>query len=86
MALEGSAATLAARGETALAVTLFSAAGAIREMTGTPLTAVERAEYDAILEEARLTLGPAFTLAQDRGTTLTAERAAALVLDPVTNR
>jgi tetratricopeptide (TPR) repeat protein len=82
MALEGFAATLAAGGELARAVTLFSAAGAIRETTGTPLTAAERAEYDSILGEARRSLGADFTLAQDRGTALSAERAASLILVP----
>jgi hypothetical protein len=63
-------------------VTLFSAASAIRETTGTPLTAAERAEYDSILGEARRSLGADFTLAQDRGTALSAERAASLILVP----
>jgi predicted ATPase/DNA-binding SARP family transcriptional activator len=82
MALEGSAAALAVHGgEPALAVTLFTVAGATREKFGTPTTAIERAEYDVILDHARLNLGADFALARDRGLGLTAEAAVALVLD-----
>jgi predicted ATPase/Tfp pilus assembly protein PilF len=81
MALEGTAASLAARGDPARAVTLFRTAGDIRETAGMPMTPIERAEYDAILGEARQMLGSDFVLAHDRGASLTAESAAALVLD-----
>jgi predicted ATPase len=81
MTLEGAAATLAGRGDPALAVTLFTVAAGIREATHTPLTAYERADYETILEDARQALGADFALAQDRGHAITMEAAAALVLD-----
>jgi tetratricopeptide (TPR) repeat protein len=57
--LEGWAKLLLAQGNAEQAATLLGAAAALREEIGAPLPPIERAAYDRLLADTRLTLGAA---------------------------
>jgi predicted ATPase len=82
MCLEGMAGVAAARGRAEYAATLFGAAHRVREETGTSIWPVNRPAYERDLEAVREALSAVrFIQAWEAGRAMTAEQAAAYVLD-----
>src|SRR6266849_1667335 len=78
LGLEGLAGVVAAQGEPAWAARLWGAAEALREVLSTPLTPVERADYERAVAAARTQLGEkAFAAAWAQGRSMTPEQALA---------
>jgi predicted ATPase/DNA-binding CsgD family transcriptional regulator len=76
--LEGLAAVVAAQGELAWAVRLWSAAEALRETRGMPLPPVYRADYERAIAAARTQLGEkTFAALWNEGRSMTPEQALA---------
>jgi predicted ATPase/DNA-binding CsgD family transcriptional regulator len=76
--LKGLASVVAAQGELAWAGRLWGAAEALREVMGTPIPPVYRAEYERAIAAARAQLGePAFATAWAEGRAMTPEQALA---------
>ncbi len=76
--LEGLAGVVAAQGEPAWAAQLWGAAESLREVTGSPIPPVERADYERSIAAARNQLGEkSFAAAWAEGRTLAPEQALA---------